>query len=533
MNLKLIASLALLGVVSSPVLFAENAKGMRTHHHHHRHHHHDGVESRPVLHDYVESEALIAYNDAKSPVSSFDWTRRIHLGGLINVDARFGSRGPLGIVPVFKTSDDARALSVNNANLFVDADINPCVTAHLGIAYVDDSVNLFDIGINTLEEFSSISQGIRSDRSSVWANGQLSVDEAYITIADFAVTPFYLRAGKMYTPFGTYSDPYPISYSLPQVLSQTRGTGVEVGAVTSYGIYGSIMPFQGHLSSFNTSRDTLLVEDHHVADREHEGEFDVNIPYTAFNNYIAKLGYQTTYNCFDINVNASYIKDFRDVNYISDLQDLVRFTFTREEHNADPHRGNGFRLRDVSGGALHADVVYGPYTLIGNYVTAFESMVRDDHHGEGEGHALHNDEGDDHHHHHESNSRIWAGEVTGLYNSVVWGYNTTFGLSYQLAGQAEGILPERRYQGDISVELLHNLLLTLEYRHDIDFGGIHDAHHHRGRDGNDHDEHHDREQGTFCDGINGFTRDGHERNDICFGTNRNSNQLALRLTAVF
>lgn len=500
MNLKLIASLALLGVVSSPVLFAENAKGMRTHHNH-RHHHHEGVESRPVLHDYVETEALIAYNNAKSPVSSFDWTRRVHVGGLVNVDARFGSRGPLGIVPIFKTDDDARSLTVNNANLFVDADINPCVTAHFGIAYVDDSVNLFDIGINTLSGFTSVTQGLRSDRSSVWANGSLSLDEAYITIADFAVTPIYLRAGKMYTPFGTYADPYPISYSLPQVLSQTRGTGVELGAVTSYGIYGSITPFQGHLSSFDTARETLLVPSSDVSDTSHNGYYDVHLPYTVINNYIAKLGYQTTYNCFDINLNASYIKDFRDVNYLADLQDLFRFTYTNSSNNPDPRSGNGFKLKGVSGGSLHADIVRGPYTLIGNYVTAFESLV-------------------------ESNSRIWAGEVTGLYNSVVWGYNTTFGLSYQLAGQAEGVLPERRYQGNVSVELLHNLLLTAEYRHDSDFSGRHSDNVNARAARNASES---CEEGTFCDGINQLTDGG----DLCFGTNRNSNQFALRLTAVF
>jgi hypothetical protein len=154
----------------------------------------------------------------------------------MNVDARYGNRGPLGIVPIFSTCEDSHEINVNNANVFVDAAINHCVNAHIGFAYVADSVNLFDTGLHTVADFSPITESVRSDKGSVFAGGEVSVDEAYITIRDFANTPLYFRAGKMYLPFGVYHNPYPITYSLPQLLSQTRATAVELGFVCNWGL---------------------------------------------------------------------------------------------------------------------------------------------------------------------------------------------------------------------------------------------------------------------------------------------------------
>ena len=126
-------------------------------------------------------------------------------------------------------------------------------------------------------------------------------------------------------------------------------------------------------------------------------------------------------------------------------------------------------------------------------------MIRDYHEGHGRA---------------RTSTRLWAGEVTGLYNMVLMGYNTTLALSYQHAGQAAGILPEWRYQGDVSVELFRNTTLTFEYRHDRDFD--------------------ERHRETFCEGINDFAAcEAGTTADVCFGTSRNANQAALRLSVVF
>lgn len=487
-----VASLVVAGLISSPVI--ATAKNL------HKHHKSGTTKSRPVKGKYAAYTGLVVQNNAKSPVSSFDWTDRFHLSGYVNVDARYASRGPLGIVPQFTMSDDAHELNVNNANVFVDVDVSKCVTAHVGFAYVADSVNLFDLGLHTLSGFTPLTESVRSDKGSVFAGGEVSMDEAYITISNFACSPLFFRAGKMYIPFGTYSNPYPITYSLPQLLSQTRGTAAEVGFVSSCGLYGTAYVLDGSQSSQSYSEEGFLHNKKLEGYGTHTNErFGDHIPYTRINNYGVKVGYQGSFRCIDFHANAAYIKDIRDVSYLADIQDLMAFSFTSvgKVDDATPVSGpKGFGMRSSGGVSAHVDATYGPMDFNFDYVGALNNVVR---HYENQTS--------------QSDTRVWAADVAGTYHTSVCGYNTAVSLSYQFSRQTAGIMPKWRYQGDVSVEIFHNTNLTFEYRHDRDYE--------KGSDDN------------FCNYINYLETGEDYDNVVCGGTGHTSNQATLRLGVVF
>ncbi len=449
MNFKpVVASLFALGLVSAPVMAANEGKEHHKHQKHHaRHHEHHGVRAEHAMSsENFAQERFINASNAKSPVASFDWMNRIHFSGMINVDGKYTNRGPLGTVSGFRVHQYSAELNVNNANLFVDVDVNHCVTGHIGLAYVADSVNLFDLGINTSDGLEAYTDSIRSDKGAVWANGHLGVDEAYITVRDFSASPFYFRAGKMYVPFGYNPDIYPITESLTQVLSQTRATTAQLGWISNYGLYASVFALDGAQSGYFRVRD----QDNREGDERGARSF------TRVENWGANVGYCSAYDDVRYHLGASYLKDIRDVEYLAAVEDLSRFSTI-------PNAPRVALLRQSGGAAFHGDATYGPVYFSANYVAALRNLDPRNNRPA--------------HHHHDNDTRAKAGDLTGTYFTNLVGYNTGFSLGYQRSWDAERILlPRWRYQGDICVNVLPHTTLAFEYHYDRDYGS---SNHHR------------------------------------------------------
>ncbi len=443
MNFKpVVASLFALGLISSPVMAANEGKEHHKHQKHHaRHHEHHGVRAgHAISSENFAQERFMNVSNAKSPVASFDWMNRIHFSGMINVDGKYTNRAPLGSVPGFRVHQYSAELNVNNANLFVDVDVNHCVTGHIGLAYVADSVNLFDLGVNTSDDLEAYTDSIRSDKGAVWANGHLGVDEAYITYRDFANSPFYFRAGKMYVPFGYNPDIYPITESLTQLLSQTRATTAQLGWISNYGLYASVFALDGATSGY------IRRSDQDLSDRE--GDERGARSFTRVENWGANLGYCSAYSDVRYHLAASYLKDIRDVEFLAAVGDLSRFSRV-------PNFPRVPFFRQSGGAAFHGDATYGPVYFSADYVAALRNL----------------DPRNNRDRHHENETRAQAGELTGTYFTNLWGYNTGFSLGYQRSWEAERVLlPRWRYQGDICVNVLPHTTLALEYHYDRDYG---------------------------------------------------------------
>lgn len=460
------------------------------------------VDGQPVS-QYDRQDHFITINSAQSPVSTFDWANRFHFSGEVNVDAKYANPGPLGIVPhpFLRGTEHVYGLNVNNANLYVDVDVNRCVSAHVGIAYVADSVNYFDIGLNSDGRF-PFTDAIRSDKAAVWSSGRLAVDEAYITVRDFAASQVYFRAGKMYVDFGHNPDPYPISYSYTQLLTQTRATAAELGWASCYGFYASLFVLDGAVSSRSDdfvlayrnldANDRIIVD---VVDANNGVDVDVDVDIdtdaetkkghkvacddscdeddtpvdrvtisreteartgildsAGINNWGAKLGYCGCYCGFEYHLGLSYLQDLRDTDYLAAWQELSL---------AHRHVGDGLGLGHAGGLDLHADGTYGSFGLSIDYVAAVDGFrSRDDRSDFFD--AVNIFDTDD--------NRLSALDLTATYNSCFFGYNTGFSLSYQQSFNAFPFLPEWRLQGDVGVNIFPNTTLTAEYRYDKDYG---------------------------------------------------------------
>lgn len=350
--------------------------------------------------------------------------RRMQMSGLFNLDGKLSNSAPLSRAGGFEgkaTSD----IYVNNFNLLLDGVVNPCLSYHVGLAYLDD-------GYGPL--------GTNRDGGSVFHRGNITADEAYVTFDDFSRSPFYLRAGKMWADFGQYADPYPLTYSLTQLLEQTRATGVQVGAVTNYGFYAS-----GAVLSDRLSRNT---------NSTNQGASSTSFANTRLNNFTLKGGYQGELQGYDFNGNVSYMEDARAVDYVefAEAQTVGLGSF------------NGMGRHNPAW-ALHGDVGFGPtvgsnyahtYNVGGDVVKYVRGLVKGS----------------------TNSSRITAWGIDGAYafrlyqrdSQLKVGFSSTTGTyftrdPYSAAATAP-FLPKWRFLVDYTYHVFPYTSVALEYTHD-------------------------------------------------------------------
>ncbi|HEV2613390.1 MAG TPA: LbtU family siderophore porin [Gammaproteobacteria bacterium] len=204
-----------------------------------------------------------------------NWYDSISVSGLINVDAVL-SDGDLN----YSNRSDSD-LTLSNADLFVDAQVNNWTKAHIGLNYQTNN--------NTsLNNFRSIP----ADQSLI-IKPQASdfIDEAYVTFANFCENPFFLRVGKQYVNFGNY-DRFATVPSFTQLLTETNETAATLGFVSN-GFYGSVYTFRG----LTSRRDT--------------GNGVINI-----NDFGGNLGWSMQGQDAKLNLQASYLNNMADTDYI-------------------------------------------------------------------------------------------------------------------------------------------------------------------------------------------------------------------------
>lgn len=254
-------------------------------------------------------EAIVNQNSAGGFQQASDWTSRITVSGLMNVDAYASNTTPnFGLARTY--GGHSNNLAVNNANLFVDALVNDWTNVHMGLAYSSNRATAFSREAATP-----------------------TFDEGYVTLANFSESPFFFRAGREYLPFGVYNR-YPMVQNPTQLLSETTGTAAQVGFVSPVGVYGSAYGFRG------------LPENGDPANRP------------RVNNWGADLGYAYSDAMYGVKLDAGYLYNLADVNYVSG--------------------GSGFAsgsYANRSGGlALSADGNVGPFDAALRYVKALQQM---------------------------------------------------------------------------------------------------------------------------------------------------------------
>lgn len=291
---KIVASLMLLGLAAPA--FADDTQSQL-----------DSMKAQ-----IAKMEQVIDQNQNANIRQPQDWFNRITISGLVNVDGfisgkspRFKAAGftsPAQASPVVTLINDERAahalaplpaflsvparggnaqnLSLDNANFFIHAVVSDWVTADMDFVY-QDSNNNYMLAAPTTS----------------------ALDEAYVTIGNFARTPVYFRAGKIYEPFGQY-ERYPLVLNPTQQLSQTSGTTAQLGFSAPVGFYGSIYGLKG----LPKSNSGFSVNDFGV---------NANLSRNRVQNFGGNLGYMYASDLFGAKIDVGYLGNMADVNFIA------------------------------------------------------------------------------------------------------------------------------------------------------------------------------------------------------------------------
>lgn len=323
-----------------------------------------------------------AMKEAKDGVLG-SWADKIKFSGAVSVEAIYEN---LSFGDSSLEDEDSSDLVLSSVELGVDVDINKHVKGHVLLLWEEDDTEPVDL------------------------------DEGYILLDGADVIPLYLKAGRMYLPFGKYetgmiSDP--ITYDLGSLWE----SAVEVG-VTYQGLYGSIFVFKGDVNEVDG-------EDH-------------------IDNFGAAVGYNLDAGTWTMDVGVGYVNNLYDSSGMSDAID--------EDIAAAAETGSVLGLKDyVPGFAAHAIFTAAPFTFIGEYVTMLDDPEM-------------------------SVRSLGITETTKADAIAAW--NVEFGYEFVLAerdghvavawqGSSEGgsVFPESRYIGTVGMDVWENVNCALEYLH--------------------------------------------------------------------
>lgn len=237
--------------------------------------------------------------------------------------------------------------------------------------------------------------------------GPVDLDEGYITIGNTEKFPLFLTAGKMYVPFGVFESNM-IQDSLTLELAETRESALQVGFESS-GFYGSIYTYNGDVKKIDDKDDD-----------------DINS--VGFN-----LGYKLEADEIGVDISAGYVNNMADSDGLSESV--------------------SGKLDSLVGGAYASLVAnYGPFGLIGEYVSATKDFEAGEFDFRGKG------------------ARPAAWNIEGSYTFDLMSTETTFALGYQGTKEAVGLeLPRHRYLAGLKFGIFKYTTLSFEYLHDKDY----------------------------------------------------------------
>jgi len=377
-------------------------------------------------------------NNAGINMPNTGWFNRISVSGLANVDAM----GTTHYSPVNFTTNYPSALAVSSAAVFADANVSDWTKAHVGMAY----------GTGNQLYFNYLRPGAYTSSDATGTDAHAYLDEAYATIGDFAKSPFYLKAGKQYLPFGSYTPFKDITPSLTQVLSQVNDPAAVVGFVANNGINGALYGLQG-LEEINTATS------HGVTTRQNNGK-------SAIRNWGAQLGIQNAFNNLGYTVGVGYLYNMADVTGIE-------YALTNTNSTNTTNGVSGY-VQHVGAFAANAGLKYSAFDVDAKYVTAVQTFSQYD--------ITYNGSG--------AKPSAWGADLG--YSFPILKHDTRFSLGYQGSAQSANMnmfgngssttaasgglsdfdgmgLPRSRYLADYTVNVSKFTDLGFEVRRDNDY----------------------------------------------------------------
>lgn len=296
---------------------------------------------------------------------------RLKFNGLVEVET-FVGKNFLGE----KTSD----LSLAKVELGLEAKITDWITARMVVLYEESA-----------------------------ENDHFIIDEGTIALGNEEKTPFYLTAGKMYVPFGSFKSAM-VSDPLTLELAETSAISLLAG-YTEGGWYGSLYVFNGKVNE--AGGDNIM------------------------DTFGANLGYKLEKEDWQINLGAGWLNNLGNSNT---MRDYIATTSSTVD---------GF----TKALALHGRLQYSGWSVMTEYIAALASFQPGEMDFAGGG----------------ARPKAWQLELA--YTTEVAEREVTLALGYQGTDEAVALgLPKHRYLASVGIDVLDKTTLALEYRQDKDYG---------------------------------------------------------------
>lgn len=351
------------------------------------------------------------------------WFNRIQISGGINIDGKFGNRdaGLMG--------ENYQLISLNDAYLNIGAVVNDWTKAFASISYQNATINDPIFALTNTAHFAEYSAAY-SDNVRTGATNTIQLEQGYVTIGNFDVSPIYLQVGKQFQDFSRY-EIHPITYSLTQVLSETLATSAKVGFIAD-GLSGSVYAFSNPLNKFGHGTDQA--------------------------NYGASLGFEQPSDLIGWDAGAGYLYNLIGANAVA---------YNVSQYNLSILDGEGYH-RNVGGVALYADANSGPFTVGLRYTSALKKFNVDDLPRNGVASLTEDSFGDVALVTDAKGAKPWAAGVLAAYGYEVWTKTQNIYLGYQLSRQAAALgLPKSRWVAGYGIDVLKNTSAGIEWDHDI------------------------------------------------------------------
>jgi len=419
-QLKLVAlTMSVLGLVSCPVSAATQSK----HKHHkklHRSHvvEHDykamgslPVQPAPVtVVDVPSVDGFQSIKDAMNQSSDHsrpmpDWFNRVTVSGGASVDAHWGQRAN----PLY-TGLNTKRISINDAYLDINANVNDWTKAFMDVSYSTTSRRQTSVASNGP---AAVVTPLRNYSFAYSNPTTLTFEQAYVTLGNSDVSPFFVQVGKQFQDFGRYKT-HSLTRSATQVLSESNQVSARVSFIDKSGLHGSVFAFENPSVKVGKSH--------------------------ANNVYGASIGFDQPNDQLGYAVGLGYLTSMTGVS------DVNAFLKTSKQYN-----------RQVGAMSLYGDVNSGPFSFSGRYATALQSfkaadMPRYVANNSNVGSAPH------------------ALDLTANYGFNVDGKNQNVYLGYQATAEAARlVLPKSRWLAGYNVDVMKNTNVAVEVTRDKDY----------------------------------------------------------------
>jgi hypothetical protein len=298
-------------------------------------------------------------------------------------------------------------INLSRAELDVVAEVGPWVTAAMLISYDDHSgTDVYATDAN--------SKGGSVTRAN---NSRLQIDRGWLTIGQLNKSPFYFTIGQVYAPFGNYGS-FMITSSVTKTLGRMKDRMVIFGC-DYHGFNAQVYGFAGETK-------TLADESQMTKVTKHSG---------------ANLGYKYESENFSARAGAGVIGNLAESQ---GMQDNIFGT--------NPSANETIKSR-VLGYNAHVKFDIYDFDLLAEFVTASKAFDAADI-------TFNNYNG----------AKPRALNIEGAYSFKIKDKPNTVAIGYGATSQSLALgLPKQRFSAGYSVVLIKNTIVSLEYRHDVNY----------------------------------------------------------------